>query len=81
MLVDNAAYSYAMQTENGVPIVPFFTDKNDCELFELGAYLGELAKAPDVREAIVRDFHVELFKSYCAEPEVLREKIAHSRKR
>ena len=81
VLVDNAAYSYAMQTENGVPVVPFFDDKNDTELVELSAYLSELAKAPDVREAIIRDFHVELFKFHCCEPVVLKEKIASCRKR
>jgi CTD small phosphatase-like protein 2 len=81
VLVDNAAYSYAMQTENGVPIIPFFNDKRDVELAELSAYLTELAKAPDVREAIAQDFHVELFRGHCSEPEVLKEKIVSFRKR
>lgn len=29
ILVDNAAYSYFFQLENGVPIVPFYDDKDD----------------------------------------------------
>lgn len=29
LLVDNAAYSYAYQLDNGVPILPYFTGKND----------------------------------------------------
>lgn len=29
LLVDNAAYSYAYQLDNGVPILPYFKGKND----------------------------------------------------
>ncbi len=28
MLVDNAAYSYALQLENGIPILPFYEGKD-----------------------------------------------------
>lgn len=39
LLVDNAAYSYAYQLDNGVPIIPYFQGKNDFELKALGEYL------------------------------------------
>jgi CTD small phosphatase-like protein 2 len=39
LLVDNAAYSYAYQLDNGVPILPYFQGKNDFELKALGDYL------------------------------------------
>ncbi len=29
LLVDNAAYSYFYQLENGIPIIPFYDDKDD----------------------------------------------------
>jgi CTD small phosphatase-like protein 2 len=29
VLVDNAAYSYAFQVENGIPIIPYYEGKND----------------------------------------------------
>jgi CTD small phosphatase-like protein 2 len=29
VLVDNAAYSFGYQIENGVPIVPYYDNKND----------------------------------------------------
>lgn len=29
LLIDNAAYSYAFQLDNGVPIIPYFKGKND----------------------------------------------------
>jgi CTD small phosphatase-like protein 2 len=38
-LVDNAAYSYAFQLDNGVPIIPYFKGKNDFELKALENYL------------------------------------------
>ena len=41
ILVDNAAYSYFFQLENGVPIVPYYDDKHDQELVMLMAYIRE----------------------------------------
>ena len=32
ILIDNAAYSYAFQPLNGVPIIPYYEGKNDYEL-------------------------------------------------
>jgi CTD small phosphatase-like protein 2 len=41
VLVDNAAYSYAYQLSNGIPILPFY-DGKDYELSALEAYLNKL---------------------------------------
>ena len=41
VLVDNAAYSYFFQLENGIPIIPFYDDKKDKELLHLLAYLKQ----------------------------------------
>lgn len=46
LLVDNAAYSYAFQLDNGVPILPYFQGKNDYELKVLGEYLLRLMSEP-----------------------------------
>ena len=35
VLIDNSVYSFAHQIENGVPIIPFYHDKNDEELLHL----------------------------------------------
>lgn len=78
VIVDNFAYSYAMQFENGIPIVPFFTDKLDNELQLLGDYLELLASEPDVRPHIKRDFHVDLFKKLCPMPDVLVAKLVEA---
>ena len=41
VLVDNAAYSYAFQLENGIPILPFYYG-NDYELTVLEKYLEKI---------------------------------------
>jgi len=35
VLVDNAVYSFGYQLENGIPIIPFYEDKDDEELLHL----------------------------------------------
>ena len=32
ILIDNAAYSYAFQVDNGIPIIPYYEGKTDFEL-------------------------------------------------
>ena len=49
VLVDNAAYSYAMQIDNGIPILPYY-DGKDYELSVLESYLDKLNHCEDVRE-------------------------------
>jgi len=39
LLVDNAAYSFGFQIDNGIPIIPYYNDKSDCELLSLINYL------------------------------------------
>lgn len=50
ILVDNAAYSFGYQIENGIPIVPFYENKTDQELKHLIPYLKFLSAAKDPRE-------------------------------
>jgi CTD small phosphatase-like protein 2 len=35
LIVDNAVYSFGYQLENGIPIIPFYEDKEDEELLHL----------------------------------------------
>ena len=35
IIVDNAVYSFGYQLENGIPIIPFYHDKEDVELLHL----------------------------------------------
>ena len=46
IIVDNAAYSFAYQIDNGVPIISW--DKHDSELLKMIDYLKVLAQVPDM---------------------------------
>ena len=50
VIIDNSAYSFAFQVDNGIPIIPFFDDKQDEEMLHLMQYLGGLARGTDTRE-------------------------------
>lgn len=50
VIVDNAVYSFGFQLENGIPIIPFYDDQSDEELYHLIPYLEILCDCPDVRE-------------------------------
>ena len=39
VLVDNCAYSYCLQPNNGIPIIPFTNNTKDKQLKFLGSYL------------------------------------------
>ena len=49
VLVDNAAYSYAFQLDNGIPILPYYHGKNDFELKALQQFIESMIFAKDVR--------------------------------
>jgi len=49
ILIDNAAYSYAFQPLNGVPIIPYYEGRNDYELQALLKYIQTLVFSVDVR--------------------------------
>mmetsp|Transcript_33874 Transcript_33874/g.59029 ORF Transcript_33874/g.59029 Transcript_33874/m.59029 type:complete len:439 (-) Transcript_33874:1432-2748(-) len=61
VIVDNAAYSFGNQLDNGIPIISWHDDRNDRELFNLQDYLKLLAQSPDVREVNNRTFHLQTF--------------------
>ena len=53
VLVDNAAHSYYFQLSNGIPIVPYYSNKKDSELRSLEKFLlEEILPAEDVRPVI-----------------------------
>ena len=57
MLIDNSAFSFGAQVENGIPIIPFFYNKEDTELPSLLEYLKLILESYDVRT-----FNKEAFK-------------------
>ena len=49
VLVDNAAYSFGYQINNGIPIISWHEDPGDVELMNLMKYIKLLINVPDVR--------------------------------
>ena len=52
IIVDNSPLAFSLNKENGIPIVSWFEDKKDRELFNLIPILEFLSSVPDVREFI-----------------------------
>lgn len=48
VFVDNCIYSYALQLENGIPIIPFNGNPKDNELEGLSEYLKDLQNYSDI---------------------------------
>lgn len=75
ILVDNANYSFFLQMSNGVPIIPFYNNKEDCELLKLKGLLLSLVDVDDVRPKISEYFSWAKFKKYSNDPFKLIQKI------
>jgi len=56
VIVDNAVYSFGFQLENGIPIIPFYNNKDDEELLHLINYISTLAYFEDLREQNAKAF-------------------------
>ena len=61
IIVDNAAYSFAYQLENGIPILSWHDDPNDKELLNLIEYVKALAQVEDVRDINNSTFRLRNF--------------------
>jgi len=68
ILIDNAAYSYAYQLENAVPILPYYQGGADCELRQLEEYLMRLVDVEDVREEVCKTFKLNSYTHYLERP-------------
>ncbi len=49
IIIDNSVLSFAFQLENGIPILPFYDNKDDIELKFLANYLGNIHSVKDLR--------------------------------
>ena len=50
VIIDNSAYSYCLQLDNAIPIVPYYEGTDDVEFKALEKYLNRLKGCRDVRE-------------------------------
>jgi len=64
LLVDNAAYSFGFQLGNGIPILPFYNDKNDQELLRLTEYLIGLKECQDIRRKNKEYFKLDQYHGF-----------------
>eukprot|EP00831_Metopus_contortus_P034806 TRINITY_DN27724_c0_g1_i1.p1 TRINITY_DN27724_c0_g1~~TRINITY_DN27724_c0_g1_i1.p1 ORF type:complete len:234 (-),score=59.72 TRINITY_DN27724_c0_g1_i1:71-772(-) len=77
IIIDNAIYSFAYQLDNGIPIVPFYDDKEDRILLTIRDYLIYLKQFEDVRcinritfsLSELSDLNVGRFLKYYEDPE------------
>lgn len=49
LIIDNYVYSFAFHLENGIPIVPFFGEKDDKEMIKVIKYLNNIHDKDDLR--------------------------------
>ena len=61
IIVDNAAYSFGYQLDNGIPIVSWHDDPFDKELYNLIDYVQALAAVDDIRDVNEQTFHLRTF--------------------
>ncbi|CAG9322733.1 unnamed protein product [Blepharisma stoltei] len=85
VIIDNSAYSFGNQLDNGVPIISWMDDYYDKELFNLIDYLKALAKVDDIRDINRQTFHLRTFyEDYIQEflaNEAREAKLARKNKR
>lgn len=62
VLVDNAAYSYSAQLDNGIPILPYYHGKSDFELKALENYLLSMVLVKDVRTVNRKTFQLHRYR-------------------
>lgn len=50
VIIDNSAYSFGFNIDNGIPILSYYDSEDDKELFHLIDYMEVLAESTDIRE-------------------------------
>ncbi|KAK8827036.1 hypothetical protein WA577_007537, partial [Blastocystis sp. JDR] len=58
VIVDNSISCFGYNIENGIPIISWFDDKSDHELYNLSTVLLSFLKKDDVRPSIEKLFHL-----------------------
>ena len=79
IIIDNTPVAYSLNKENGIPIVSWFEDKRDRELYNLIPILEFLSSVPDVREFIPK-LVINNEVSYLASIDIMRKYKNSSKK-
>lgn len=48
LIIDNQVYSFALNLENGIPIVPFMGESDDTELLRIIKYIDWISQKDDL---------------------------------
>lgn len=59
IIVDNYVYSFAFHLENGIPVVPFFGEKDDNEMVKVIRYIQSIHDKADFRDANEKIFKLK----------------------
>lgn len=62
VLIDNAVHSFGFQINNGIPMLPFYEDKDDRDMIYVTHYLKTLSQQYDVRLMIKNTFWINKLK-------------------
>lgn len=83
ILIDNSPNSYRLQPENAIPIISWFDDLADRELYRLTPLLVGLSRVPDVREVLGKvhaDHNLDLSLAESMVSKILKEAEQRQRK-
>lgn len=73
IIIDNSILSFAFHLDNGIPILPFYDNKNDNEFLSLINYLNFLSEVPDIRKENRKMFKLEFLKDKSSPMKALRD--------
>lgn len=73
VIVDNAAYSYAFQVSNGIPIISYYQGQTDYQLRALKEYILSLSDFEDVRESNQRTFKLSRYITFTTVDQLVQQ--------
>jgi CTD small phosphatase-like protein 2 len=44
IIIDNYVFSFAFHLENGIPVVPYFGEKDDLEMIKVMKYINQISE-------------------------------------
>lgn len=64
--MDNSVFSFGYQLRNGIPIIPYYDDAEDNELYKFIDYMKILKSVDDVRLVIDKSFNSDTLREQYA---------------
>ena len=75
VIIDNSVLSFIYHLENGIPIVPYYSEDKDSSLYVVGLYLMHIYKENDLREANKKYINLDSFLKEARERKDLNSTI------